>query len=492
MKCLSRNLLERLLYALIFLISVLLLLFVAYKAAITSFTHDESYTYLHYVNLRFLDILNFKNSYTNNHILNTIFMKFSEMTLGTSEFTLRLPNIIAFFVYSTFTYFILKMHNRVLMLPVFLIMTLNPFLLDFFGLARGYGVSIALMIVCIYYLLKYFDKNGKNSDLWIFNLAALLSVLANFTLLNFYVAVIVTFNIIIIVNSQLKVNDQEEKLNLFKKNKVNIISIIISFLILFIPIKRLVNSSVLNYGGNNLLSTFKSQVYNTYYSNGNPEKYIDIITYFSISIVVISFLIVLINYMVKNKQFFIQYKGLAIVNLILIIILLETVVQHYLLHNDYFKGRFGLFLYPLIVLNFGFLMYYSLSGKLKYLIIIFCYIIAIPIVMNFYSNANIESYNDWSYDQGTRQMLTELENHIVSNNGRKENIQLGINWLFEPTVNFYKETKELKWLKTATREGLKENDDYVYVFDKNFETTDKPIFTSEKIKVSLYYRSAVK
>lgn len=486
MKCLRNNLIERFLYALILLIGLFLLFFVAYKASITSFTHDESFTYLKYVRLQFLEILSFKNSYTNNHILNTILMKYSELIFGTSEFTLRLPNISSFFVYLLFTFFILKIQNRILMLPIFLLMVLNPFLLDFFGLARGYGLSFALMIVSIYYFLRSLEKNGKSRDLWFFNMSALLAVLANFTLLNFYVAILVTFNIILLINSKLRVNQSGEKLNLLKLNKVNIISIFISIAVLYMPIKHLVKVNLLSFGGNSLFKTFTSQVYKACDNNSNPGKYSDVISYFIIAIIVISFLIVLINYLMKNKEFFKQFKGLIAVNFILIIILLETVVQHYLLHNDYFKGRFALFLYPLIVLNFGFLMYYLLSGRLKYPAIIFCFIIVIPTVMNFYSNANIVSYKDWRYDQSTKQMLTELENHVISSNGKNENVQLGINWLFEPTINFYRITHDLKWLEPPTREGLKENDDYIYIFDKDFKTTGKPIFTSEKIKASLY------
>ncbi len=489
MKYLSRNLAERLLHALIVLIGLSLLFFVAYKASTTSFTHDESYTYLDYVHFRFLDILSFKHSYTNNHILNTIFMKYSELIFGTSEFTLRLPNISAFFVYLLFTFFILKTQNRILMLPLFLIMALNPFLLDFFGLARGYGLSIGLMIVSLFYFLRSLEENRKSRDLWFFNMSALLAVLANFTLLNFYVAALVTFNIILLINLQLRINQSGEKLNLLKQNKVNIISIFISIVVLFMPITRLLKTRILNYGGNSLFSTFESQVYNTTYNTGSPGKYSDLISYFIISVIVVSILIVLINYLKKNEQFFKQNKGLIAVNFVLIIILLETVVQHYLLGNDYFKGRFALFLYPLIVLNFGFLMYYLLFGRLKHLVIVFCFILVIPFVMNFYSNANIVSYKDWRYDQSTKQMLTELEDHIMNSNTKKENVQLGINWLFEPTINFYRITQDIKWLKPATRDGLKENDDYFYIFDKDFKTTGKPIFTSENVRASLYESS---
>jgi hypothetical protein len=56
-------------FGIIALIGLSILSLIAAKAYHTSFTHDESFSYLHYIPESFMDILAFKDSYTNNHIL---------------------------------------------------------------------------------------------------------------------------------------------------------------------------------------------------------------------------------------------------------------------------------------------------------------------------------------------------------------------------------------------------------------------------------------
>ena len=65
-------------------------------------------------------------------------------------------------------------------------------------------------------------------------------------------------------------------------------------------------------------------------------------------------------------------------------------------------------------------------------------------------------------------------------------VQLGINWLFEPTINFYKTTKNYEWLKPVNRNGLSEEDDFRYVMKNDMEANAKIIFSTEKGMGVLY------
>ncbi|MBK8369526.1 MAG: hypothetical protein IPL10_19670 [Bacteroidetes bacterium] len=103
--------------SLIAIVGLGILWYIIYKAATTSFTHDESYTYTHYVHQGFMDIISYKTPYTNNHILNTVLMKYCEVFFGSSELSLRLPNILAFILYSIFTILLLYKYIPKLMFP---------------------------------------------------------------------------------------------------------------------------------------------------------------------------------------------------------------------------------------------------------------------------------------------------------------------------------------------------------------------------------------
>ena len=180
------------------LIGISVFYLVAIKAATSSFTHDESFSYLHYVPQSFMDILSFKDSYTNNHILNSLGMKYSEKIIGTSEFSLRLPNLILLIIYGGFCILLLKKSHKIITISFFVLLLTNNPLMDFFGLARGYGLSIGFMIMAIYYLVNA-SNSGKNKHLILFHLAALLATLSNFTMLNFYVASIIVLYTVVYI-----------------------------------------------------------------------------------------------------------------------------------------------------------------------------------------------------------------------------------------------------------------------------------------------------
>src|SRR5882672_8620191 len=80
--------------------------YVALRAYHLSFTHDES---LSYTILKGNESL--KNT-ANHHVLNTYLMECCSWAFGGSELSLRLPNVLSFFVYLFCSYKLLKDTNR--------------------------------------------------------------------------------------------------------------------------------------------------------------------------------------------------------------------------------------------------------------------------------------------------------------------------------------------------------------------------------------------
>ena len=85
-------------------IGLALLGYVIIKAYSSSFTHDESYSYLYFTQNSFMDVLAYKNWFSNNHILNTIFIKYFDILFGSSELALRMPNIFLFVLFMLYTW----------------------------------------------------------------------------------------------------------------------------------------------------------------------------------------------------------------------------------------------------------------------------------------------------------------------------------------------------------------------------------------------------
>ena len=193
--------------------------YIARKADVASFTHDESFSYNHYVHNNFMDIISNEQAFSNNHLLNTLGMKYSEILFGSSEFALRLPNLIMLIVFFLYLFLLLGKIDRWLCLTAFILVCSSTMFIDFFGMARGYGMSIGFMTASLYHMIRSFNSHA-NKHLVFFNLCALMAILSNFTMLDFWVAALLVFNFMKYMESRLIL---KERFNLFKANKMNIL-----------------------------------------------------------------------------------------------------------------------------------------------------------------------------------------------------------------------------------------------------------------------------
>jgi hypothetical protein len=179
--------------SLLLTISIVLLIFMVKRTAEAAFTFDEAATYLNYISASPLAVFNFNSA--NNHLINTLLAKLSWALAGSSEFVLRLPNLLAFIVYLLFSFLIMDRFakNKLIAVCGYLLLSLNPYLLDFFSLCRGYGLSLAFLMASLFFFFSFLEnavenKPGRYRPLNISLAAAGLAVLSNFSLLNVYIS----------------------------------------------------------------------------------------------------------------------------------------------------------------------------------------------------------------------------------------------------------------------------------------------------------------
>mgnify|MGYP007002409797 CR=1 FL=1 len=131
---------------------------------IVPLSDDEYLTYREHVNKDLITILTNGNPDTfwspNNHILNTLFVKASLGMFGLHDWAFRLHILAAFLVCFYFMYKIIAgfVPSPARTMAYLGILFLNPYLLDFFSIARGYGPSIAAWAATMYFTVKYFDR----------------------------------------------------------------------------------------------------------------------------------------------------------------------------------------------------------------------------------------------------------------------------------------------------------------------------------------------
>ncbi len=160
----------------------------------------------------------------NNHILNTDLAWIFSKLINSNPAILRLPNFLFFPVYFFYSLKITqKIENRFVRLTVFLGLIMTHSLFDFFGLCRGYGMSIALLIVSCFHLIRYF-ADGKLKDIVLVLFSSLLMVWANLSLLG---TAYIFFAVIFV--SQLISNNKTNKKILFSVITVISFGFILSF-----------------------------------------------------------------------------------------------------------------------------------------------------------------------------------------------------------------------------------------------------------------------
>jgi uncharacterized membrane protein len=154
-----------------------------YRAATQSITTDEAFTYARSV---LTPIPELWQSYdANDHVLHTFLCKASVKLFGTSEFTLRIPSLLGgvLLLVSALRLCRLLFGDGWYMLTAFALIALNPFVLDYCSIARGYGMATAFLLFSLDQLLRYLEGPFVSWRLYSAGIGLALGVAANLTVL---------------------------------------------------------------------------------------------------------------------------------------------------------------------------------------------------------------------------------------------------------------------------------------------------------------------
>ena len=124
-----------------------------YRAAHQSIVIDEAYTYNHFVDGTWASLYFPRDA--NYHILFSILAKLSVGAFGLSEFSLRLPTLIAGFFLILGVFRVLETGaSRKVRWIALVALSLQPLLLDFSVAARGYGLGLALFVYALHFSMR--------------------------------------------------------------------------------------------------------------------------------------------------------------------------------------------------------------------------------------------------------------------------------------------------------------------------------------------------
>jgi len=472
--------------AILFILALGLIIYSSSRATLLSLTCDEASTYFSHVPNSIWSCFFSESCWVdaNNHLLNTFLMQVSIGAFGISELTLRLPNLFGHLIYLIFSILLVRRYSNNLWIGIagFCLLNLNPFLLEFFSLARGYGLGVGWMMVSIYFLFRWVESRELNLGMYCY-VGAFLAVLSNFIFLNYWASATAVF-IFFILEKQFFGENEKQGSSFLKSIGLPVLSSIALFFLIKNPIQFLQSKGEFVYGAESLVESFVGMVRVSVMSQGyfNPNT-TTVFVIISLCLLSFSLFFGVSYFFKKRKNSFskIHFAGVGLLSLMM----LAMVVQYYLLDVKYLMGRKSTMLFPFFGLGVYLFLEFSFREKSKNWTIGFALLISVFSFNHFYRTFDLKETVEWNYDAYTKDMIQYLD----ENEEQDQKINLGVFWIYEPASEFYK--KYFSIMKIGKVERLtKVNFDEIDVFDFIYIRKDQMDLVQDKYILEKEFGSA--
>lgn len=445
------------------IISLVALLYVVLRAWFVPFTCDESWTFTNYFNASIVDVVTATPPLANNHILNTLLTKVTGV-FSTGEFALRLSNVLTFLLYTFASFKIATqfIKHKTLGILLFLLLMSNHTLLEFFALSRGYGMSIGMMMMSLYYLMLFYEgKQLKYAHLSM--VLIVLGTYASFVLLHLS---LIVFLLIFIIRYQ-------QTSNILQAAKTVLLYPIVLAALIIYPLIKINHSGDLFYGGtHNFITDTLGSLLQDYL--GRDFTINNSSTILAITVVLLGIsLMAGITLIIKRNNKHNNPLALAVVVMVLLIIAINA--QFYILHKALPFYRTGLYLFPILILTlFAVLDYLSIKQK-QIIAISTAGVLLVFAGYRFTQEVNLSHTDEWWFDQYTPTVLNDMEQYKQAHS-LTDKSKLHVVFPTQCAFNYYIATQHSTSVDTVTsmQEIVTEVDpnDYDFVYaDKEVDMT---------------------
>lgn len=427
------------------ILSLLLFLYCLLRAAGLSMTHDESSTVLNYTYLTFRNIVSNQPPSANNHILNTLLVKMLT-GIANDKVLIRLPNLLAGALY---LFFACRLLQRLApgfreQLLGFALLALNQYMLEFFSLGRGYGLSLGFMMGSLYYAQRFREEGQLRPLAWSAGFC-ILACYSNMVMLNYFVALAGAVNLHLLLPFR-SIGWKAWR----RANAVLMAAALILAGLLYGPIRAMLQEGAFYYGGSRgiLEDTFTSLMQNYL----GPRNYFGESTRELILFPVYILLILGVSRNVMRGIEEKRFTAAAFFTSIFLLMALSNYVQFEWMGTKYLIQRTALLYFPAMALVIFFLFRGSPSWAGLAL--------ALIIGLHFLDRANVKFTQEWWFDQHAE----EVFEYLAEKEGKEDKFVVGTQWMFGATLEYYRVSRgydrimELKWEREMS--GSKEFDYY--------------------------------
>ncbi len=409
----------------------LLLGYVAARAFQLSLTHDEASTWAH--------ALDYENLWAcwrsphcwdtaNLHWLNTWLMQGSMALFGQAEWVLRLPNLLALALYLGVLIRLLRRHTDRLWLrwAGFGLLVTHPYFLEFFGLARGYGLACASLLWSWERWEAHQARGSWGTALGCW-LAAALAVLSNFTLLPFYCALLGLSALSGWMHWQAQSGRGWRGLRLLGVGCL--VGLGVGWLIWY-PLVFLSQGIEFTYGATSLRSTFYSLIINGLQGRGYLGGQTSVVVAWLLTPLTLG---ALGGGLWRTRRLGVEgnvaWSAIAWLLLGICVILW---LQFALLGTFFLENRTALLMVPI----WGYLLWHGLLGVYAWRPRLGLIIGGVSLSLALWhlgSTANLAKAREWYYDAETKAVAEYLTETLPS----RQAVQMGTHWIFAQTMRYY-------------------------------------------------------
>lgn len=432
---------------------LLLFSYVIFRGFSLGITHDEALTY------KIIQGDEILRNTANHHWLNTHLSAFFSSLFGAKEFVLRLPNILSFALFWFYLYRIAKtfLSSSFTQIALILLLCGNPFVLDFFSLCRGYGISLACITASLYYLFKIFqskeNKQGKNHTFAM--IFAILALASNLNTLNYFLIALALVLLNLILTKP--------------KHWITWFSTItlVCAITLFFGLDQLFflkNKNELYYGSGRLSLTIDNIFYSGVHLLESTFKDISLLRYLLYGLLLAASIIAL-----RKKRLF---NPGAIALIVLAAIVLALFLEHLLFDALYPIGRSTLYLYPVILLAL-LLNFDGIRGNIfRVIVLSISWLFVLNNLFDFYAFRN--KTITWAEDQHVKEGMLLVKKNIRD----QATHTISCTWIYEPMINYYRQEYEVP-IHSVFRDGINDSSEY------NFAQSTEPVLW-ENVRIERY------
>ena len=466
---------------LLIILGILIFSYTVIRAFLLAITWDEAYTYLEFVrNGKFIPD-KFDQMSANNHLLNTWLDIFFVKCFGVNEFVLRLPSLFGHLLFLFYSAkLVTNFENKGIIFCSFFILNVNPYMLDYFSLSRGYGLSWGLMMTSVYYLFLFQSKGYRNLFAITSIAIAALATLANFVLLNYCLALYGFITILICYKYFNSEGARSNKIFVIIKELLVPSIIIILFLGIIVPfLFHFKQAGTLFWGGQKSFWTDSiSETINRNLYELKFNLFIHWLLKAFMLFVVLAGCIFIGHKYFKTRATIDNLFVAALITLIGFIVL-STTLQYYLIDTPYLTDRTAMFI--VILFNLLFVVLINEFSKEKPKAVFLIYSAAGLLFFHFAYSSNLKYVLDWKFDADTKGVIAELENQRPLNE-LKSNQTIGTHYLYSPSLDFYRATNKIDWITCDIfDDSTISKYDYIYLSLADFERINNGNLTEIKI-----------